>query len=250
MLPYYDIYDNKFNLIINHRSDSDIVGGYGRLKPLDTGEAERQSKKLKKTNFAEGKTGLVSWIVSICKAPSHREMYADELSKYLPLHIYGFCGSRNLGSTHEDALRVKKSYKFYLAFENSLCKDYATEKLWDTMSVGTVPIVLGGANYSDILPENSYIDIKDFSSPKELADYVLKVDKDDELYNSYFKWKAKFDIDFRYHVHCQLCKYLNEYYYPPKVYSDFHGWLDKCIEPGEYYSGVADAILDNVLNNK
>ena len=41
-----------------------------------------------------------------------------------------------------------KSYKFYLAFENSWCNDYVTEKLWRTLKTDTVPIVLGGANYS------------------------------------------------------------------------------------------------------
>ena len=37
---------------------------------------------------------------------------------------------------------------FYLAFENSNCKDYATEKFYISLDMAIVPIVMGGANYS------------------------------------------------------------------------------------------------------
>ena len=30
----------------------------------------------------------------------------------------------------------------------------------------------------------------EFSGPKALAEYLLKLDKDDEAYNQYFKWKV------------------------------------------------------------
>ena len=38
-------------------------------------------------------------------------------------------------------------------------------------------------------PLKSYIHIDEFSSAKELAEYLHLLDKNDELYNSYFKWK-------------------------------------------------------------
>lgn len=40
---------------------------------------------------------------------------------------------------------VEENYYFYLAFENS---DYVTEKLMTALDHYTVPVVLGGANYS------------------------------------------------------------------------------------------------------
>ena len=40
------------------------------------------------------------------------------------------------------------------------------------MNHDILPIVLGGANYSQIAPPKSYINAKDFSSPKELAGHL------------------------------------------------------------------------------
>jgi hypothetical protein len=41
-------------------------------------------------------------------------------------------------------------YYFYLAFENSLCKDYITEKFFDAMSRDVVPVVRGGGDYAKV----------------------------------------------------------------------------------------------------
>jgi hypothetical protein len=34
-------------------------------------------------------------------------------------------------------------YKFTLSFENAVCNDYITEKLWRPLTVGSVPIYMG-----------------------------------------------------------------------------------------------------------
>ena len=34
-------------------------------------------------------------------------------------------------------------YKFFLAFENSNCKEYITEKFWRSLHYGLVPVVFG-----------------------------------------------------------------------------------------------------------
>ncbi|KAL9982593.1 hypothetical protein ACROYT_G004655 [Oculina patagonica] len=49
----------------------------------------------------------------------------------------------------DGCLEEYQRHKFYLAFENSLCVDYITEKYWrNSLERGLVPIVLGGARYS------------------------------------------------------------------------------------------------------
>ena len=82
-------------------------------------------------NYAKGKTKLAVMIVSNCNAYNNRLRYALELMKYIPVDVYGFCGFLKL-----DVLPFHKwqpmlyKYKFYLAFENSNCRDYITEKFF------------------------------------------------------------------------------------------------------------------------
>ena len=40
-----------------------------------------------------------------------------------------------------------------------------------------IPIVMGGANYKAIAPPKSYIDVNDFDSPKQLAQFLIKLSK-------------------------------------------------------------------------
>ena len=55
-----------------------------------------------------------------------------------------------------------------------------------------IPIVMGARpeDYAVSAPYKSYIHVDDFDGPKELADYLHKLDQDDQLYNEYFKWKV------------------------------------------------------------
>ena len=61
-------------------------------------------------------------------------------------------------------IKPAKKYWFYLAFENSLCNDYISEKFWRTLQTETVPIVMGGGNYSRDAPKKvicSYVYLKE-----------------------------------------------------------------------------------------
>jgi hypothetical protein len=53
-----------------------------------------------------------------------------QLKKYIDVDVYGNCGTLSCPRSEEEDCRVMaaKKYKFYLSLENSLCKDYITEK--------------------------------------------------------------------------------------------------------------------------
>ncbi|EDO35970.1 predicted protein, partial [Nematostella vectensis] len=175
-----------FNATWTYRSDSDFSAAYATYVPLSPTEMD----------YSKGKTSLVAWVVSNCSARLRNEFVA-ELMKYIDVHVYGSC------SSHYNQTRVcnrgkmskcLKKYKFYLSFENALCKDYITEKYWDRLGEeDVVPVVLGGADasdYSRVAIPGSYINVWDFKSVKELAEYLKYLDKKPAAYNKYFQWRS------------------------------------------------------------
>ena len=115
-----------------------------------------------------------------------------------------------------------------------------TEKLWKVLRINIVPVVLGGANYKQLLPPKSYIDIRDFSSVKALADYLHMVSENDELYREYFAWKRHYIVlsispdD----LVCQVCAFLNRYHNVTNVIprlDQVYGKRENCLEPKEYF---------------
>ena len=52
-----------------------------------------------------------------------------------------------------------------------------------------LPIVMGARpeDYARDAPAHSYIHVDEFRGPKELAEYLHQLDKDDEKYNEYFQ---------------------------------------------------------------
>ena len=62
------------------------------------------------------------------------------------------------------------------------------------MTLPIVPIVMGSGDYSKLAPPKSYIDVNDFASAKELANYILFLDDNNSAYLSYFKWKDHFRL--------------------------------------------------------
>ena len=121
--------------------------------------------------------------------------------------------------------KLQKQYKFYLAFENSNCYGYVTEKFFKTIGKGLVPIVMGGSkNYKKIAPPNSYIDIDDYKSPQDLAKYLKYLDKNDKEYLKYFEWIHDYSYYKINSKWCQLCRKLNNASEPEKSYSNITKW--------------------------
>lgn len=95
------------------------------------------------------------------------------------------------GARPYEKARAMAPHLFHLAFENSDCPWYHTEKSFQALAVGTVPVYLGARTYRHVVPPHSVIYAKDFPSGAALADYLLEVSRNETLYNSYLSWRAR-----------------------------------------------------------
>ena len=172
-----------------------------------------------------------AWLVSNCYA-IERLQYVEELQEYIDVSIYGHCGDRRSCPRKRGSPLCKtllKRHKFYLAFENGNCPEYITEKYWENaIDNNIVPVVMGGADYKSLAIPNSYIDVQDFASPKNLAEYLLYLDGNDTAYREYFTWRKLYQHTTPKWA-CTLCKQLHNesLYSPPRMYKNLTRFWDK-----------------------
>ncbi len=124
---------------------------------------------------------------------SGRVAYAAELMRFLEVHSYGrHLRNRRLRPDHGSRSKADTiaDYMFTLAFENARTPDYVTEKFFDPLVVGSVPVYLGAPNVDEFAPaDHCYIDVADFSGPEPLARHLLSLARDGPAYDEYLSWK-------------------------------------------------------------
>ncbi|CAB3233533.1 unnamed protein product [Arctia plantaginis] len=229
-----------FNWTSTYRRDSDIVAPYERWVYYNPKVTEKELDR----NYAANKTKKVAWFVSNCHARNRRLQYARQLSKYIQVDIYGACGTHHCPRTDPNCLEMlEREYKFYLAFENSNCRDYITEKFFvNGLQHNILPIVMGArsSEYAAAAPHNSYIHVEEFANAEELAAYLTRLDEDDNLYNSYFKWKGTGEFINTYFF-CRVCAmvHANERRHRSAHYSDVQAWWrDGACTRATYWRGA------------
>jgi DNA-directed RNA polymerase subunit RPC12/RpoP len=142
----------------------------------------------------------------------HTRELADILPQCvgLPVHNVDHDGPKHCALIH---------YPFYLALENSESDGYATEKLWQGLLAGSVPVYWGAPDVLNLIPhKDAVIDVRSFDSMKALATYLVDALSDPlgvvfarhtawkKLHPS--EWSAGFHILARRPksgVFCQVC---------------------------------------------
>lgn len=130
-----------------------------------------------------------------------RKKISDQLFQLgLDIERYGHCyaNSKLPRSSQKDVDGYIKRFKFYFAFENAWhCHDYITEKFWNSLTLGVVPVVWGTPkeDYEAAAPPNSFIHLDDFGSLEELVAYLNYLDRNDTAYKAYFQWREKINTN-------------------------------------------------------
>ncbi|XP_037804725.1 alpha-(1,3)-fucosyltransferase C-like [Penaeus monodon] len=246
-----------FNWTYTYHTNSDLFSPYGALVPLAAKKlpVRAPTPSDSRSTFLEYKQDLeagvsleddssrdwsaflrrprlAAWMVSHCRTSSHRERYVKKLQEYIPVTVYGRCSRRRCVKSSQNKVCFTSvlvpSYSFYLSFENSICNDYITEKLWNALQYGLVPVVYGGANYSALLPPNSYIDANTLK-PEDLAKLLKSIAASPREYGRYHLWRLYWKV-VQMWPHCELCYKLHNDH-NVTIYSNVYSWwgtVGKC----------------------
>jgi hypothetical protein len=184
--------DDVFNYSATYTPDSD----YSSIYWTDSGLYWELNEQFDDNfdHFTQKKKMAAALISNyILGITSNRVNFIITLNKTLPVDLYGvgklLCPSNCMQY-------IADNYKFFLAFENSFCRNYISEKFFDWFNFDVIPVVMGLGNYSYYIPKSAYINVLDFSSVDKLIDYLNYVGANKTAYNEYFKWKRFIKSDF------------------------------------------------------
>lgn len=86
---------------------------------------------------------------------------------------------------------VMQHYKFSISYENMTNqRGYITEKIHNSMSAQCVPVYLGATNITEYIPKECFIDRRNFSSDRELYDFLRSIDQ--SAYKTYLIAQKKY----------------------------------------------------------
>ena len=251
----YKTMGSIFNRTMYFRASSDVSIKYGFVVNKEDAAVFPKNKVINPKPYLTldyYKQAVATSFISNCEDTSGRMKYINELKQYINIDIYGKCGNLMCGSPKvvgsdyrvdkdECLEKVSKLYYFYLAFESSFCEDYATEIIYNILYYPIVPVVFGGANYSKLLPPNSYIDATNIK-PEDLADLLEDIANDEVKYMSYLRWRNYFRPSTVGSVlyTCDLCSKMHDpKFYEKKVIKNLYEWFvkdDECVDGNRYPS--------------
>ena len=218
-------FDDKTTLSCTYHRDSDLPCNYGFYVTLQ--EFKRKRNQLNNTkaiqyiptgefnphNLLKKKNKSTLWMYSNCGV-KFRNTYARLLQESgVKMDIYGGCGKKDFCHYKQKCLvNLFHQYKFYLAFENSKCFDYITEKVWKSLAYEMVPVIYGASIEScqHHLPPNSFLHVNNFSTPKKLAEYIDLLERNNDMYLRYHEWRKYYVVLMDSQFSCSVCKSIFE----------------------------------------
>ncbi|URE43496.1 hypothetical protein MUK42_15354 [Musa troglodytarum] len=178
-----------YNILMTTSLSSDVPVGYFSWAEYDI-MAPIQPKN---------ETALAAAFISNCGAHNFRLQALEMLEKLV------------------DKVEALKRYKFSFAFENSNEEDYVTEKFFQSLVAGAIPVVVGAPNIQDFAPSpGSVLHIKELDDIESVAKTMKFLATNPDAYNKSVSWKYdgpsdafKALVDMAaVHSSCRLCLFL------------------------------------------
>ena len=115
-----------------------------------------------------------------------RNLYATELGKRIYCYgsswksmesIVNYCPTINRQLDKERVIDLMADYTFCLIIENCNADGYISEKIYDALTVGCIPLYYGNKNNILQIPDDCYIDLKNIK-PSELPIFIDHMDQE------------------------------------------------------------------------
>ena len=218
---------------MTYSKKADIHLPYGELKRKQEAQMHRKRNYLE---IAKNKTKDAIWVVSNCATPGNRELYVKTLKKYIDVDIFGECGKPFCGKAHDHELgdcfsTLNTSYRFYLAFENTLCEEYITEKFFENYKYDIILVSRGGRPRTRPVGGNkiAYISASDFTNAHALGSYLKKLKQNMTKYAEMLAVKDEYEIisyqELFQNAMCQTCERLHNLDKHRQTYKDVYHWM-------------------------
>ncbi|EFC38095.1 predicted protein [Naegleria gruberi] len=128
-----------------------------------------------------------------CTDLKQRFELLNTLSKYIPVRQYGKCGKNAQEGPGGKTFEIENNCRFYYAAENSIAKDYVTEKFFEGVralqnGARVITLYRGAPNLRQDwgFPKSLYLDHNDFESVDALGQYMKKLNDDDNAFERWF----------------------------------------------------------------
>lgn len=90
----------------------------------------------------------------------------------------------------KEKLETIKEYKFSMAFENEQDYNYVTEKIYQPLLVGSIPIYWGAPNVDILFNPKCFVNVNNFDSYEEAIDEIMRIDENEVYYQTFFEEPA------------------------------------------------------------
>ncbi|WP_037320962.1 glycosyltransferase family 10 domain-containing protein [Salegentibacter sp. Hel_I_6] len=166
---------------------------------------------LSRTNTIETlkeKSFFCNYIYSNANANPFRDNFYHFLNEYKMVHSVGThlrnyefdVGGRYTKDWMYSKLDFQSKCKFTIAFENSFCPGYTTEKILHAFISNTIPIYWGNPEVTKDFNPNSFINCHDYKSLEDILKRVKELDNNDTLYLDMLNAPALIDNTIPYHL--------------------------------------------------
>jgi hypothetical protein len=108
-------------------------------------------------------------------------------------------------------------YRFSFCSENSIQKNYISEKFWDVVLTDTVPIYLGCSNIDEYIPSDYYINLNQYGNDIDVMnDLICDITKNSETLYKLYEPKIKelkkmFFNDERFNLWIKIKNLINDF---------------------------------------